>query len=46
MSMLEVKNLNCSYGNVQVLWDVSLEVKEAEIVALLGAKITFKKKED
>ncbi len=37
MSMLEVKNLNCFYGNVQVLWDVSLEVKEAEIVALLGA---------
>ena len=37
MSMLEVKNLNCSYGNVQVLWDVSLKVEEAEIVALLGA---------
>ncbi len=37
MSMLEVNNLNCSYGNVQVLWDVSLKVEEAEIVALLGA---------
>ena len=37
MSMIEVNNLNCSYGNVQVLWDVSLKVEEAEIVALLGA---------
>ena len=37
MSMLEVNNLNCFYGNVQVLWDVSMKVEEAEIVALLGA---------
>jgi len=37
MSMLEINNLNCFYGNVQVLWDVSLCVEEAEIVALLGA---------
>ncbi len=37
MSMIEVNNLNCFYGNVQVLWDVSLKVEEAEIVALLGA---------
>jgi len=35
--MLKVENINCFYGNVQVLWDVSLEIKEAEIVALLGA---------
>ncbi|NMA24324.1 MAG: ABC transporter ATP-binding protein [Clostridiales bacterium] len=37
MAMLEVQNINCFYGNVQVLWDVSLHVGEAEIVALLGA---------
>jgi branched-chain amino acid transport system ATP-binding protein len=37
MSMLEMKNVNCAYGNVQVLWDVSLTVEKAEIVALLGA---------
>lgn len=37
MSLLEINNLNCSYGNVQVLWDVSLHIEEGEIVALLGA---------
>ena len=37
MTMLEVENINCFYGNVQALWDVSLKVEEAEIVALLGA---------
>lgn len=35
--MLEVKNLNVFYGNVQVLWDVSLNVNQGEIVVLLGA---------
>lgn len=35
--MLEVSNLNCHYGNVQALWDVSITVEKAEIVALLGA---------
>jgi branched-chain amino acid transport system ATP-binding protein len=37
MTMLDVEKINCFYGNVQVLWDVSLKVEEAEIVALLGA---------
>ena len=37
MTMLEVQNINCFYGNVQALWDVSLKVEEGEIVALLGA---------
>lgn len=37
MSLLEINNLNCSYGNVQVLWDVSLHIEQGEIVALLGA---------
>jgi branched-chain amino acid transport system ATP-binding protein len=37
MAMLEVKNLNAGYGNLQVLWDVNLTVDEAKIIALLGA---------
>lgn len=35
--MLRVENINVSYGDVQVLWDVSFEVKEKELVALVGA---------
>jgi len=37
MSMLGIKNLNCFYGSVQALWDVSLHIEEGELVALLGA---------
>jgi len=36
-SMLEVKNIDVFYGDAQALWDVSLLVKEGEIVTLLGA---------
>lgn len=35
--MLEVKNLDVGYDGVQVIWGVSLEVKEGEIVAFVGA---------
>uniref|UniRef100_UPI0011A54530 ATP-binding cassette domain-containing protein n=1 Tax=Halobellus captivus TaxID=2592614 RepID=UPI0011A54530 len=35
--MLEVDSIDVAYGNVQVLWDVSLEVEKGETVALLGA---------
>ncbi len=35
--MLKVENLNMGYGDLQVLWDVSFEVKEGEIVVLVGA---------
>lgn len=35
--MLEVKNLNVHYGVIHALKDVSLEVNENEIVALIGA---------
>lgn len=35
--MLEIKNLNVGYKGVQVIWDVSFEVKEGEIVAFVGA---------
>lgn len=34
--MLEVDNISASYGNVQILWNVSLSVKEGEIVTILG----------
>ena len=37
MAILEVKNINVSYGNLQVLWDVNLGIEEGRIVALLGA---------
>jgi branched-chain amino acid transport system ATP-binding protein len=35
--MLVVKNISTFYGKIQALWDVSFEVKEGEIVALVGA---------
>lgn len=35
--MLEVNNISAGYGNIQVLWDISFTVKEAEIMALVGA---------
>ena len=34
--MLRVERLSVAYGDFQVLWDVSLEVRAGEIVALLG----------
>jgi branched-chain amino acid transport system ATP-binding protein len=35
--LLEVKDINVSYGLVRVLWDVSLTVKEGEMVAAVGS---------
>jgi len=35
--MLEVQNINVSYGALPVLHDVTLQVKEGELVALLGS---------
>lgn len=34
--MLEIKNIDVFYGDAQALWDVSLRVREKEIVTLLG----------
>ncbi len=34
--VLQVRNLDASYGNLQVLFDVSFEVKRGETLALLG----------
>src|SRR5689334_2726645 len=36
MSFLQVKDLDASYGPVQVLFGLDLEIDEGEIVALLG----------
>lgn len=45
MALLEVKNLNTGYGDLQILRDVNLTVDKGEIVALLGSngagKTTF-----
>jgi branched-chain amino acid transport system ATP-binding protein len=35
--MLEVRKIDVFYGDVQVIWDVSFEVKQGEVVALIGA---------
>ncbi len=35
--MLEIKNIDVFYGDVQVIWDVSFRVTAGEIVALIGA---------
>lgn len=37
MAMLEVSNLNVYYGLIHALHDVSFEVNEGEVVALIGA---------
>ncbi len=34
--MLELRNLDASYGFLQVLWDVSLHVDDGEFVGLIG----------
>jgi branched-chain amino acid transport system ATP-binding protein len=35
--MLELKNVDACYGDIQALWDVSLRVNDEEIVALVGS---------
>ena len=37
MALLKIDKLNTGYGEVQALWDVSLDVEEKGITALLGA---------
>ena len=34
--LLNIKNIDVAYDDYQVIWNVSLSVKEGEIVALLG----------
>jgi branched-chain amino acid transport system ATP-binding protein len=35
--LLRIENLNAYYGDMQVLFDVSVEVEEGEIVTIVGA---------
>ncbi len=35
--MLKIEHLNAGYGDVQVLWDVNMEIHEGEVVALVGS---------
>ncbi len=35
--VLEIKKLDCHYGNIHVLQDINLNVKRGEIIALIGA---------
>ncbi|KJS46465.1 ABC transporter ATP-binding protein [Desulfosporosinus sp. BICA1-9] len=35
--MLHISNLQSFYGNVQAVWDVSLAVKQGEVVSMIGA---------
>ena len=36
-ALLRVNNIDVFYGNLQVLWDISLEVRSGEMVAIAGA---------
>ena len=35
--MLEIKNLNAGYGDIQVLWNINIELNLREVVALIGS---------
>ena len=35
--LLKVSNLEAGYGVIQVLWDINLEVKQKEVVCVIGA---------
>jgi branched-chain amino acid transport system ATP-binding protein len=36
MAMLEVRGLDAGYGDIQVLWDINIEVEKGETIALVG----------
>jgi len=35
--VLAIKNIDVCYGDVQVIWDLSFEIKQGEVLALIGA---------
>ena len=35
--MLKIENVNVSYGQLQVLWDINLNISEGEFVAIVGS---------
>ena len=36
MTLLDIKNIDVSYDDFKVLWNISMAVKQGEMVALLG----------
>lgn len=40
--MLKIENLNVAYGDVQVLWDVNIEVEDGKVIALVGSNTAGK----
>jgi branched-chain amino acid transport system ATP-binding protein len=37
MALLDIKNINCFYGDVQVIYGVSMYIEEGEVISLIGA---------
>ena len=37
MALLEVQNVSSGYGEVQILWDVSLRLERGKLTALVGS---------
>jgi branched-chain amino acid transport system ATP-binding protein len=37
MALLEVRNVSSGYGEVQILWDVSLKLKRGKLTSLVGS---------
>jgi branched-chain amino acid transport system ATP-binding protein len=37
MTLLEVRNLSSGYGELQILWDVSLQLERGKLTALVGS---------
>ena len=37
MAFLEIQNISSGYGEVQILWDVSLKLKRGKLTALVGS---------
>src|SRR5512139_3114215 len=42
MSLLAIKDIEVSYGDVQVIFGVSLEIQQGEIVSIIGANVAGK----
>lgn len=37
MALLEIKNVNAAYGDLKVLFDVSMKIEEGQVVSLVGS---------
>jgi len=36
-ALLEVRNVSSGYGEVQILWDISLQLERGKLTALVGS---------